>query len=231
MFLVVDKRSVIISVIIILLILAIFTTIGVAYCYIPRREYTIVIDVGHGGSDNGVIGKESGVTESEINLLVSFNLKSKLEERGVSVILTREGKSVLNGKSGTKKDDFEKRKSIINDAQPDVIVSIHQNKFPDASRRGAQVFFNAQSAEGKSLATAVQLGLNELNLQNVNRTYDALKGDYYILNCSSYPSCIVECGFLSNPEDEKLLLDATYRDELCKKITKGIFAYLNESST
>ena len=231
MFLVVDKRSVIVSVIIILLILAIFTTIGVAYCYIPRREYTIVIDVGHGGSDNGVIGKESGVTESEINLLVSFNLKSKLEERGVSVILTREGKSVLNGKSGTKKDDFEKRKSIINDAQPDVIVSIHQNKFPDASRRGAQVFFNAQSAEGKSLATAVQLGLNELNLQNVNRTYDALKGDYYILNCSSYPSCIVECGFLSNPEDEKLLLDATYRDELCKKITKGIFAYLNESST
>lgn len=231
MFLVVDKRSVIISVIIILLILAIFTTIGVAYCYIPRREYTIVIDVGHGGSDNGVIGKESGVTESEINLLVSFNLKSKLEERGVSVILTREGKSVLNGKSGTKKDDFEKRKSIINDAQPDVMVSIHQNKFPDASRRGAQVFFNAQSAEGKSLATAVQSGLNELNLQNVNRTYDALKGDYYILNCSSYPSCIVECGFLSNPEDEKLLLDATYRDELCKKITKGIFAYLNESST
>ena len=231
MFLVVDKRSVIVSVIIILLILAIFTTIGVAYCYIPRREYTIVIDVGHGGSDNGVIGKESGVTESEINLLVSFNLKSKLEERGVSVILTREGKSVLNGKSGTKKDDFEKRKSIINDAQPDVIVSIHQNKFPDASRRGAQVFFNAQSAEGKSLATAVQSGLNELNLQNVNRTYDALKGDYYILNCSSYPSCIVECGFLSNPEDEKLLLDATYRDELCKKITKGIFAYLNESST
>lgn len=231
MFLVVDKRSVIVSVIIILLILAIFTTIGVAYCYIPRREYTIVIDVGHGGSDNGVIGKESGVTESEINLLVSFNLKSKLEERGASVILTREGKSVLNGKSGTKKDDFEKRKSIINDAQPDVIVSIHQNKFPDASRRGAQVFFNAQSAEGKSLATAVQSGLNELNLQNVNRTYDALKGDYYILNCSSYPSCIVECGFLSNPEDEKLLLDATYRDELCKKITKGIFAYLNESST
>ena len=231
MFLVVDKRSVIVSVIIILLILAIFTTIGVAYCYIPRREYTIVIDVGHGGSDNGVIGKESGVTESEINLLVSFNLKSKLEERGVSVILTREGKSVLNGKSGTKKDDFEKRKSIINDAQPDLMVSIHQNKFPDASRRGAQVFFNAQSAEGKSLATAVQSGLNELNLQNVNRTYDALKGDYYILNCSSYPSCIVECGFLSNPEDEKLLLDATYRDELCKKITKGIFAYLNESST
>ena len=231
MFLVVDKRSVIVSVIIILLILAIFTTIGVAYCYIPRREYTIVIDVGHGGNDNGVVGKESGVTESEINLLVSFNLKSKLEERGVSVILTREGKSVLNGKSSTKKDDFEKRKSIINDAQPDVMVSIHQNKFPDASRRGAQVFFNAQSAEGKSLATAVQSGLNELNLQNVNRTYDALKGDYYILNCSSYPSCIVECGFLSNPEDEKLLLDATYRDELCKKITKGIFAYLNESST
>ena len=178
MFLVVDKRRVIIFVIIILLIFAIFTTIGVAYCYIPRREYTIVIDVGHGGSDNGVIGKESGVLESEINLLVALNLKSKLEERGASVILTREGKSVLNGESGTKKDDFEKRKNIINEAQPDVVVSIHQNKFPDSSRRGAQVFFNAQSAEGKSLATAVQSGLNELNLQNVNRTYDALKGDY-----------------------------------------------------
>ena len=230
MFLVVDKRRLLISAVVIVLILAIFATIGVVYCYLPRREYIIVIDVGHGGSDNGVLGKESGVSEAEINLLVAYNLKSKLEERGASVILTREGKSVLNGESGTKKDDFEKRKSIINKEKPDVVVSIHQNKFPDSTRRGAQVFYRAQSAESKALADAVQAGLNELNLQNVNRKFDALKGDYYILSCSKYPSCIVECGFLSNAEDEKLLLDANYRDELAKKITKGIFAYLSESS-
>lgn len=230
MFWVVDKRRLIFIALVILVILLILTAIGTLYCYTPRKEYTIVIDAGHGGSDNGVIGKESGISESEINLLVAFNLKSKLEERGVNVVLTREGKSVLNGESGTKKDDFEKRKSIINGANPDAVISIHQNKFPDSSRRGAQVFFNAQSQEGQSLAKAVQASLNELNEKNVNKEYQALKGDYYILACSNYPSCIVECGFLSNAEDEKLLLDATYRDELCKKMIKGIFAFLSERS-
>lgn len=230
MFLVIEKRKMLICISVTLIICLIGITGVAVYCNLPRPDITVVIDAGHGGGDGGVSGKESGVSESEINLLVAFSLKSKLEKRGVRVVMTREKKSVLEGGKGTKADDFAKRKEIINEACPDLVISLHQNKFPDESRRGAQVFFNQYSSEGKLFATAVQTALNELNEQNVGRTFTPLKGDYYLLNCSSYPSCIVECGFLSNQEDEKLLLSVEYRDLLTDKISKGIFAYLDEKS-
>ena len=230
MFLVVDKRKLLIGIGIVLLVCIFGATAVALYCAVPRKEYVVVIDAGHGGGDAGVVGSKSGVSEAEINLLVAFTLKKQLEERGVRVVMTREKKSVLEDGIGSKSDDFEKRKSIINDNSPDLVISIHQNKFPDSTRRGAQVFYNASSEQGKSLATAVQTSLNNLNQEKVGRSFSALKGDYYILNCSPYPSCIVECGFLSNPNDEELLLNAEYRENLSALIVKGTFAYLDEKS-
>lgn len=230
MFLVVDKRKLLIGIGIILLVCIFGATAVALYCAVPRKEYVVVIDAGHGGGDAGVVGSKSGVSEAEINLLVAFTLKKQLEERGVRVVMTREKKSVLEDGIGSKSDDFEKRKSIINDNSPDLVISIHQNKFPDSTRRGAQVFYNVSSEQGKSLATAVQTSLNNLNQEKVGRSFSALKGDYYILNCSPYPSCIVECGFLSNPNDEELLLNAEYRENLSALIVKGTFAYLDEKS-
>ena len=230
MFLVVDKRKLLIGIGIVLLVCIFGATAVALYCAVPRKEYVVVIDAGHGGGDAGVVGSISGVSEAEINLLVAFTLKKQLEERGVRVVMTREKKSVLEDGIGSKSDDFEKRKSIINDNSPDLVISIHQNKFPDSTRRGAQVFYNVSSEQGKSLATAVQTSLNNLNQEKVGRSFSALKGDYYILNCSPYPSCIVECGFLSNPNDEELLLNAEYRENLSALIVKGTFAYLDEKS-
>lgn len=230
MFLVVDKRKLLIGLGIVLLVCIFGATAVALYCAVPRKEYVVVIDAGHGGGDAGVVGSKSGVSEAEINLLVAFTLKKQLEERGVRVVMTREKKSVLEDGIGSKSDDFEKRKSIINDNSPDLVISIHQNKFPDSTRRGAQVFYNVSSEQGKSLATAVQTSLNNLNQEKVGRSFSALKGDYYILNCSPYPSCIVECGFLSNPSDEELLLNAEYRENLSALIVKGTFAYLDEKS-
>lgn len=230
MFLVVDKRKLLIGIGIVLLVCIFGATAVALYCAVPRKEYVVVIDAGHGGGDAGVVGSKSGVSEAEINLLVAFTLKKQLEERGVRVVMTREKKSVLEDGIGSKSDDFEKRKSIIKDNSPDLVISIHQNKFPDSTRRGAQVFYNASSEQGKSLATAVQTSLNNLNQEKVGRSFSALKGDYYILNCSPYPSCIVECGFLSNPNDEELLLNAEYRENLSALIVKGTFAYLDEKS-
>ena len=230
MFLVVDKRKLLIGIGIVLLVCIFGATAVALYCAVPRKEYVVVIDAGHGGGDAGVVGSKSGVSEAEINLLVAFTLKRQLEERGVRVVMTREKKSVLEDGIGSKSDDFEKRKSIINDNSPDLVISIHQNKFPDSTRRGAQVFYNVSSEQGKSLATAVQTSLNNLNQEKVGRSFSALKGDYYILNCSPYPSCIVECGFLSNPNDEELLLNAEYRENLSALIVKGTFAYLDEKS-
>ena len=230
MFLVVDKRKLLIGIGIVLLVCIFGATAVALYCAVPRKAYVVVIDAGHGGGDAGVVGSKSGVSEAEINLLVAFTLKKQLEERGVRVVMTREKKSVLEDGIGSKSDDFEKRKSIINDNSPDLVISIHQNKFPDSTRRGAQVFYNVSSEQGKSLATAVQTSLNTLNQEKVGRSFSALKGDYYILNCSPYPSCIVECGFLSNPNDEELLLNAEYRENLSALIVKGTFAYLDEKS-
>ena len=230
MFLVVDKRKLLIGIGIVLLVCIFGATAVALYCAVPRKEYVVVIDAGHGGGDAGVVGSKSGVSEAEINLLVAFTLKKQLEERGVRVVMTREKKSVLEDGIGSKSDDFEKRKSIINNNSPDLVISIHQNKFPDSTRRGAQVFYNVSSEQGKSLATAIQTSLNNLNQEKVGRSFSALKGDYYILNCSPYPSCIVECGFLSNPNDEELLLNAEYRENLSALIVKGTFAYLDEKS-
>lgn len=230
MFLVVDKRKLLISLGVILLVCLLGVTAVSLYCVVPKKDYVIVIDAGHGGGDGGVKGTVTGVSEAEINLLVAFSLKNKLEKRGARVVMTREKNSVLDNGIGTKTDDFEKRKKIISQTEPDVVISIHQNKFPDSARRGAQVFFNGASEEGRSLATAVQTSLNVLNEQNVGRKFSSLKGDYYILNCSFYPSCIVECGFLSNADDEKLLTSVEYREELADKISVGIFAYLDEKS-
>ena len=228
MFLVVDKRKLLIGLGIVLLVCIFGATAVALYCAVPRKEYVVVIDAGHGGGDAGVVGSKSGVSEAEINLLVAFTLKKQLEERGVRVVMTREKKSVLEDGIGSKSDDFEKRKSIINDNSPDLVISIHQNKFPDRTRRGAQVFYNASSEQGKSLATAVQTSLNNLNQEKVGRSFSALKGDYYILNCSPYPSCIVECGFLSNPEENRLLQDQYYQTKLSCAISCALAQFLEK---
>lgn len=229
MFLVVNKGKLWTALVVIMLVSVIFVGVGIVYCFIPKKEYTVVIDAGHGGTDGGVFGVESGVSEAEVNLSVAYFLKNALEKYDIIVVMTREGKRILDGE-GSKKEDFEIRKEIINSQKPNAVVSIHQNKFPDASRRGSQVFFNNLNEGGRTLANAVQKSLNEINLENVGREFSALKGDYYILNCSNYPSCIVECGFLSNHDDEKLLLDPKYREKLAEKIAYGVVAFISERS-
>lgn len=198
---------------------------------LPNTVATVVLDAGHGGRDVGVVGVNSNVSEAEINLLITQTLKSKLEALNVKVVLTRKNANGLYDENATnfKRSDMEKRKKIILDTAPNLVVSIHCNRFPSSERRGAQVFFNNFSDEGKKLASLVQKNLNTINIDKINRGFSPLKGDYYILNCSKYPSCIVECGFLSNPDDDMLLNDENYRNMLADAILSGIMSYLSSS--
>lgn len=198
---------------------------------LPNTVATVVLDAGHGGRDVGVVGVNSNVSEAEINLLITQTLKSKLEDLNVKVVLTRKNADGLYDENATnfKRSDMEKRKKIILDTAPNLVVSIHCNRFPSSERRGAQVFFNNFSDEGKKLASLVQKNLNTINIDKINRGFSPLKGDYYILNCSKYPSCIVECGFLSNPDDDMLLNDENYRNMLADAILSGIMSYLSSS--
>lgn len=189
--------------------------------------YTVVIDAGHGGIDNGVIGDALGSIESQLNLKMAYTLKSVYENAGFKVVLTRTDENGLYGDTspGFKLRDLQKRAQIVNSSNADMLISIHMNKYSQKSRRGAQVFYKANDKTSNFLAEKIQLRLNLM--KESPRISNALKGDYYILNYSKIPSVIVECGFLSNADDEKLLTTNEYQQKLALEIFKGSLEYLN----
>lgn len=186
----------------------------------------IVIDAGHGGIDGGCEGSDKENNEAKLNLLIANELKIVLISKGFSVFLTRETDDGLYGTTepGFKLRDLKKRVEITREISPDLFISIHLNKYISPSRRGAQVFYKINDKNSKNLACKIQ---NFLNLMpESKRMFDALKGDYFLLNELDCPSVIIECGFLSNPEEEKLLLTKSYRQKLAKSIADGVISYL-----
>lgn len=191
----------------------------------------IVLDAGHGGIDGGVKGVKTGVKESELNLSVVKKLETYLVGAGMKVRLTRNSEAGLYGVAtkNLKRKDMEKRRDIINEFEPNLVISIHMNNYSLSSRRGAQVFYKNGDEKGRFLASNIQKNFNEM--ATASRECSILSGDYYILNCNQYPSVIAECGFLSNPEDEALLISEEYQNELAYSIFKGIVEYLKGVST
>ena len=185
----------------------------------------IVLDAGHGGIDAGVRGKKSGIKESDINLAITYELKSCFESAGFCVVLTRKSQAGLYGlpTKGFKLRDMQKRRDIIQECGADMVISVHQNFYSDTSRRGAQVFFNKESQSGKQLAVCIQQSLN--SMEGAAEKNSPLIGDYYMLECTESPSVIVECGFLSNESDEALLSDEEYRTQIAYAIFSGAITY------
>ena len=197
----------------------------------PKFSQTIVIDAGHGARDAGCNGINTGVKESDLNLSISLKLKKYLEDFGFNVVLTRENDSPLYSPNATncKREDMEKREQIINNAKADLVVSIHMNSFPEPSQKGAQCFFNPNSEESKKLADAIQ---GQLKKQIDNARNESHKGDYFILNLSdTTPISIVECGFLTNPDEEKLLITDSYQSKIAYTIMCGIIDYFGIENT
>ena len=158
---------------------------------------TIVIDAGHGGIDGGSIGY-SGTIEKDINLEYSKTLKNMCSEFGFKVIMTRTNDSGLYSPFAV-------------------------NKKKGKSSRGAQVFYNKENEHSINLANSIQKQFQD-KLVKPRKT--AQSGDYYIVNCTPYASVIVECGFLSNKEEEKLLLSNDYKNNVCYSILCGIIDYM-----
>lgn len=182
----------------------------------------IIIDAGHGAPDVGSIAASSGVEEKDINLAIAQKLKGILEAEGVTVIMTREGDDALNA---DKELDFQAREKIILESNPDMFVSIHQNEFTDnAEASGPQVFYVAQGSVGKRLAVAIQDMLNyKLDPAEPRIPLDVA---YRLLKTGTQPSCIVECGFLSNPDEEAKLVSEEYQQEMAQMVTDGIKLYV-----
>lgn len=192
---------------------------------VPSRNYTIVIDPGHGGIDPGSIGYKSKVKEADLNLKLSKMLAQKLEASGINVVLTRTDENALAEGTGKafKKQDMELRKQIIKEIRPNIVISLHHNSYTRHNLRGAQVFYDKTSEISKQIADCIQ---NEF-ISNLEKSAKSTSpGDYYMLKCTYAPSVIVECGFLSNEEEEKLLLDPSYQEKIVDSIYKGIINFL-----
>ena len=190
---------------------------------------TIIIDPGHGGFDPGKVGI-TGAYEKEINLKIALKLKDYLEQSGAYVVLTRTEDVDLDGDDTKqwKKGDMIKRAEKINNSQGDIMISIHQNAFPQSSVRGGQVFYYQDSEQGKMLAQHIQKAIQTYG-DTSNKRVAKHNGDYYILRTTKIPAVIVECGFLTNPEEERLLNTDAYQEKIAWSIYLGIVEYFQEN--
>ena len=190
--------------------------------FAPSGQKTVVIDPGHGGWDPGKAGT-LGENENELNLEISLELGRALEAGGYMVFFTRKTDEAL-GKS--KKEDMKIRVLTGDDFDADIFVSIHQNSYPSPNVKGAQVFYYNSSEDSKLLAQSIQKNLIE-TLDKENTRYAKANADYYILKNTKIPAAIIECGFLSNPEEESKLNTEDYREKTAWAIYLGINEYFS----
>lgn len=192
-----------------------------------ENEPLVVVDAGHGGVDGGVTGVKTGVKEADVNLAVAKALKERLEAGGITVVMTRSTPAALYGglSDGFKRKDLKKRVELANSSGADLFISVHMNEYSDSSRRGAQVFYRIKDEKSRLLAESLQNSFN--GMEEATRSFSALAGGYYVLNNSEMPAVLCECGFLSNPEDEALLVTDEYQKKLAYAIYKGIIEYFS----
>ncbi len=225
-----------------LIILSIFFLFAISFYFInlfiePEAEETvalpvsnkvIIIDAGHGNPDGGAVSK-NGVEEADINLKIALKLQNLLEQSGSTVLLTRSDengiydvdKKTLKQK---KISDIKNRVKIGNSASADIFVSIHLNKIPEEKYSGWQTFYKKNCENGKRLATEIQENLKQAIQKDNNRMAKEIDNVYIVKNVE-IPLTIVECGFLSNTEEEKELQDDNYQNRLAWGIYNGIMDY------
>ena len=194
----------------------------------PVSGKTIVIDAGHGVPDEGA-QSSTGTTEAATNLKIALKLQNLLEQSGTIVILTRSDENAIydiEAKTLKQKkiSDIHNRVKIGNESSADLFVSIHLNKIPQQQYDGWQTFYKQGSEEGKKLAISIQNNLNEAIQKENNRVAKTIE-NIYIIKHVEIPITIVECGFLSNPTEEKKLLEDDYQNRLAWGIYNGIIDY------
>lgn len=197
----------------------------------PVSGKTIVVDAGHGVPDEGA-QSSNGTTEAETNLKIALKLQNLLEQSGCNVVLTRSDENAIYDLDKTtlkekKISDIHNRVKIGNESQADIFVSIHLNKIPQQQYWGWQCFYQSGNEQSIKLAKSLQSNLNEA-IQEDNKRVAMKLDTVYIMKHVEIPISIVECGFLSNPEEEKKLLEDEYQNKLAWGIYNGIIDYFLE---
>ncbi len=197
-------------------------------------EVTIVLDAGHGGEDGGAEG--NGLIEKDLNLDITLRVATLLREQNVNVILTRDTDVLLYDKNsdyeGKKKyQDVRKRLEIANSYENPVLVSIHMNSFSQTKYSGLQVWYSKNDARSKILANFIQSNVKSALQPNNKRTTKQATSSIFLLHNATFPAVLIECGFLSNPDEARSLADAEYRQQLANVIFKSIMDYISQNNT
>jgi N-acetylmuramoyl-L-alanine amidase len=190
----------------------------------------VVIDAGHGGEDPGAVSDYSGLKEKDVNLSIAKKVQKLLEADNYKVIMTREEDVLvyqegITSETEMRRQDLTRRKKLIDESGADIVVSIHLNKFPQSKYFGAQAFYPPESPESRRLAECLQKAIKQTVDPNNTRKAHVEKKPFIILKNLKVPTVFVECGFLSNPEEEKKLAQEEYQFKLAAAIKQGIDDY------
>ncbi len=185
-----------------------------------KDQVVIVVDPGHGGEDPGKVGIND-VLEKDLNLQIAKKVKKMLEEAGIKIVMTRTNDKVPKA----KKEDLNQRVQLINDTKPKLALCIHQNSYPDAKIKGAQVFYHTTTTEAEDVATIVQEQLRTVDPTNTRQIKE--NDTYFMLKNCQVPTIIVECGFLTNPDEAAKLTQEDYQDQIAQAICEGVVKWLS----
>lgn len=197
----------------------------------PRR--VIILDAGHGGFDSGCIAV-NGAYEKDINLSIVKNLGQLLSFNGYEVVYTRKDDAALcdegvEGIRNQKVSDMENRLEIIKKYPESIFLSIHQNQYTESEYSGAQMFYTTRNSGNFRLANIMQQRFSELQTGN-DRTAKLIENQLYLFKDTDQQALLVECGFLSNPEDAENLCNEEYQKKVAFTIYRGLTDYIAEAS-
>lgn len=200
--------------------------------YSPLMNKVILIDAGHGGFDPGAIGTIKN--EDTLNLEIALRLRRLIEQSGGVVLLTREDENGLNDTDKTsirnkKNEDMRNRRILIEESKPEIFISLHVNSFPQSRYYGAQTFYKGGSEESKILAKYIQDEFREV-LDKENNRRPQLRNNVYLIKKAEKVAVLIEVGFISNPNEEKLLNDEVYQEKVAWSIYIGLLKYYNYAS-
>lgn len=202
--------------------------------YMPITNKVILLDAGHGGIDPGATNEDKSILEKDINLQITLKLRELLESSGCLVLLTREEDTSLYeeeaGKTTRQKynENLKNRRKMIEESGVDAFVSIHLNKFEQSKYYGAQTFYPEGQNDSKLLSQFIQDELKRV-VDKTNQRKIKPSKDIYLLKENKIPSVLIECGFLSNEKESKLLNDEKYQEKLAWAIYAGIQKYFGSN--
>lgn len=199
----------------------------------PQTFRTVIVDAGHGGFDGGTVASD-GTPEKEINLAIAMRLRTILDCFGVRTVMTRTGDDSIHDPSCTgiraqKISDIHNRLHVMEETDDSVFVSIHQNHFTKARYHGTQVFYSGNDARSERLAQAIQSAVTQALQPDNTRRIRQSGTEIYLLYHAVRPAVMVECGFLSNPEETEKLKDDGYQTQMALSIADGIMRFLQSA--